>query len=182
MMEQFKRELTESIRHFKLPRYSEIPNVGLFLEQSTKYISDFLEPLPGITITSSMISNYVKKKLVSNPVKKQYDRDQIAYLIFIAIAKSVLSLENIQVLIHLQQKTCSSQRAYDYFCRLFEDLLMYVFGLRDSIEDDEESASQERIILRNTVIALVHKVYLETSLGILSRQMESGGKPQNDEA
>ena len=40
--------------------------------------------------------------MIANPVKKQYDRDQIAYLLVIAIAKSVLSLEHIQVLFDLQ--------------------------------------------------------------------------------
>lgn len=173
MGQEFQNELTASIKDFRLPRYNDIPNVGLFLEQCTKYISDFLEPLPGISITSSMISNYVKKKLVSNPVKKQYDRDQIACLIFIAIAKSVLSLENVQALMRLQKNACSSQKAYDYFCRLFEGYLFYVFGLRETIEEVSETGSEEQIILRNTVIAIVHKIYLEISIHLLDEMLES---------
>ena len=56
MEKDFQTELTASIRSFSLPKYNEIPNVGLFLEQTSKYISDIIAPLPGITITGSMIS------------------------------------------------------------------------------------------------------------------------------
>ena len=91
MHEKQKEEMLLSIRDFRLPKYDEIPDVGLFLEQTTKYISKYVEPLQDITLTGSMISNYVKQKIIAKPIKKQYFTDQIAYLIFIAIAKSVLS-------------------------------------------------------------------------------------------
>lgn len=67
-------------RSARLSRYQEIPTVGLYLEQTTKYISQYLDPLEENCITSSMIANYVKKGLIANPVKKQYGREQIAYL------------------------------------------------------------------------------------------------------
>ena len=167
MEKDFQSEITASIRDFSLPKYNEIPNVGLFLEQTSKYISDILAPLPGITITGSMISNYVKKKMIANPVKKQYDRDQIAYLLVIAIAKSVLSLEHIQVLFDLQKQVTNSQRAYEYFREMFVGLLFYVFGISDTMVDDDREPTRERIILRNTVIAIVHKIYLESSINII---------------
>ncbi|MBQ8004328.1 MAG: DUF1836 domain-containing protein, partial [Oscillospiraceae bacterium] len=100
-----KEKMLSKIEDFRLPRYGEIPDVGLFLEQTTKYIAGILSPLGGITITSSMISNYVKRGLIKSPVRKQYDREQIAYLIFIAVAKSVLSLENLQLFVSLQTKS-----------------------------------------------------------------------------
>ncbi|MBR6824839.1 MAG: DUF1836 domain-containing protein, partial [Firmicutes bacterium] len=96
MNAEFKAQMAESVRNFRLPRYHEIPDVGLYLEQTTKYISQYLEPLPDIELTNSMISNYVKKKLIASPVKKQYSRDQIAYLFFIAVGKSVLSINSLQ--------------------------------------------------------------------------------------
>ena len=93
MKENRKVRVADSVRGFTLPRYDEIPNVGLYLEQTAKYISEYLDCLGDFTLTRSMISNYVKKGLITNPVKKQYDREQIAYLIFIAVAKNVLSLD-----------------------------------------------------------------------------------------
>ena len=93
MTSEQKLAAAESIRNFRLPRYREIPDVGLYLEQTNKYLAAFLEPvLPG-SLTPSMISNYVKKGLIDSPAKKQYGREQIAYLFFIAMAKNVLSLD-----------------------------------------------------------------------------------------
>lgn len=172
MKQMLKSEVAASIEAFKMPKYNEIPDVGLFLEQTTKYISGILAPLEGITITSSMISNYVKKKLVSNPVKKQYNREQIAYLIFIAVAKTVLSLENIQRLIDLQKQTYEPHRAYEYFCSEFENILFSVFGLKDYPENIGNKNTEEKMMLRNTVITVVHKVYLETYFTILNKNNE----------
>ena len=36
---------TSLIEKFRLPRYNEIPNVGLYLDQVTKYIDDYLKPI-----------------------------------------------------------------------------------------------------------------------------------------
>ena len=72
-----------SIENFRLPRYREIPDVGLYLDQTVKYINPFLAPLGFPEITASMISNYVKKGYIASPVRKQYNADQIACLFFI---------------------------------------------------------------------------------------------------
>ena len=41
-----KQQISNSIKDFRMPRYNEIPNVGLYLEQVTKYICEHLAPLP----------------------------------------------------------------------------------------------------------------------------------------
>ena len=92
-----------SLSTYRLPSFNEIPDVGLYLNQSVTYINRVFQSLEGISITESMISNYVKKKLVPNPIKKQYSRESIAYLIFIAVAKTVVSLDDIEALIKLQK-------------------------------------------------------------------------------
>lgn len=161
MRQEQKNSIKNSINGFRLPRYHEIPNVGLYLEQTTKYIDEYLAPFHDITITGSMISNYVKKGLISNPIKKQYYRDQIAYLMFLTYAKSVLSLENIRMLINMQKQSYLNQRAYDYFCDEFENVLQFVFNLKDEMDNIGEDATDEKMMLRNTIIAICHKLYLD---------------------
>lgn len=161
MTDACKEAVAASVKGFRLPRYQEIPTVGLYLEQTTKFIAEFLDPLQAGCITNSMISNYVKKHLISNPVKKQYDRDQIAYLIFIAVAKNVLSLDELTQFIALQRQTYTPQRAYDYFCAEFENVLRYVFGLKDTVDNVGVDSSDEKMMLRSTIIAVAHKIYLE---------------------
>lgn len=152
------------IEDFKLPDFEAIPDVGLYLEQVTKYVSEYLVPLQGTAITGSMISNYVKKGLVDNPVKKQYFREQIAHIIFIAVTKSVLSLEDIQLLIELQKKTYDCKTAYEYFRLELKNVLFYVCGLQDELEKVGQERTPEKMLLRNTIMTVAHKVYLDKYL------------------
>ncbi len=173
-----KDAVMRSIAGFHLPRYEEIPNVGLYLEQTTKYIAEYLVPLQDGAITGSMISNYVKKGLVANPVKKQYDRNQIAYLIFIAVAKSVLSMEDIHSLFvwGLQEKSYTLQRAYDYFCEELHNVLFHVFGLKETLDTVGETNTDEKQLLRTVIVAVAHKVYLSKCFAQLHE--DEAGEPQ----
>ena len=108
---------------FKLPRYREIPDIGLLLEQTVRLVNGYLEPLGCVSLTSSMVSNYVKHGIIARAVKKQYGREQLAYLVFIAIAKTVLTLDDIARLIGLQQDYCDVELAYNRFCDEFEAAL-----------------------------------------------------------
>ena len=165
-----KRQIAESLRDFRLPRYNEIPNVGLYLEQATKYVGEYLAPLGEYTLTPSMISNYVKKGLIANPVKKQYGREQIAYLFFIAVAKSVLSLDALTGFIKLQQQTYTLPKAYDYFAEELENLLAFTFELKDTMESVGEDNTDEKRLLYTCIVAAVQKVYLEKCLEAISKE------------
>jgi len=159
--ETLKDAIRGSVKDFRLPRYHEIPNVGLYLEQTTKYITDCLAPLTQAAITGSMVSNYVKRGLVANPVKKQYDREQIAHLIYISVVKSVLSMDDIRLMVRIQKRTYTSQVAYDYFCAELENVLFYVFGCKAELETIGQRRSDEKVMLRNTIITVAHKIYLD---------------------
>ena len=172
MNETTKQHLADTVRDFRLPRYNEIPNVGLYLEQTSKYIAECLAPLQETAITSSMISNYVKKGLISSPVKKLYYRDQIAHLMFIMLAKSVVSLDNLYHFIRLQERTYPAERAYNYLCNEFENMLHYVFGLKASTETVGVDSTDEKLMLRNTIIAITHKIYLDKCFEALVAEQE----------
>lgn len=161
MDRKIKMQMHESIRGFRLPRYREIPDMGLYLEQTAQYIAEALGPLTDVTITASMISNYVKRGLIANPVKKQYDREQIAYLIFIGVVKLVLSMDDIRMMVGIQRETYASEVAYDYFCMEFENVLEYIFGHKSAPEMIGVENTDEKVMLRNTIIAVAHKVYLD---------------------
>lgn len=167
--------MKDKIEHFSLPDYESIPDVGLFLDQVTKYLCEYLKELNSFSVTGSMISNYVKKGLVANPVRRQYGREQIAYLFFIVVAKTVLSLEDIQLLIQLQKQTYPAREAYEYFRRELNRVLNAVFSDGEPAGSGSGSDTPERVILRNTVIAVAHKVYIDQCL-LASRGEQT---PQN---
>ena len=170
MKQTTKDQIAQSVRDFRLPRYHEIPNVGLYLEQVAKYISEHLAPLEDSSLTPSMISNYVKKHLIDSPVKKQYSRDQIAYLFFIALAKSVLSLDALKGFIALQKRTYPLHRAYDYVCNEFENLLQYTFELKDVMDEVGHDNTDERRLLYTCIVAVTQKIYLEKCLDAIAQE------------
>ncbi|MBR6571142.1 MAG: DUF1836 domain-containing protein [Clostridia bacterium] len=157
---EIKEQLSTSITGLHLPRYHEIPNVGLYLEQTVKYINECLAPLTEEAITSSMVSNYVKRDLVDNPHKKQYSREQVAYLIFIALVKTVLSMDDIRLLISIQKDSYSSEVAYDYFCSELENVLAYIFGQKLELDNIGSDNTDEKVMLRNVIITAALKIYL----------------------
>lgn len=151
----------KGVSGFRLPRYSEIPDVGLYLEQTTKYINSFLEPI-GFEITSAMIKNYVKKGLLKNPEKKQYYADHIAHLIAVSVLKNVIPLENIAMLFQYQQKVYTDEIAYDYLCKKLESMLYYQFGIKDSVDKIGTTNSIEKNMLKSAIIAVSHIIYLKS--------------------
>ncbi len=150
----------DTIRSLHLPRYGQLPDAGLFLEQASAYIDQCLGELPGLRLTGSMISNYVKKGLLTSPVRKQYNREQIAQLIFITLAKTVLSIEEIQLVLQVQQRTYPMQRAYNYFCRELEQSLQYVFGCTPLPPAPPSEQTTEVLVLRSIILTVAHRLYL----------------------
>lgn len=150
----------DAMKHFRLPRYAQIPTVGLYLEQTTKYINQAVSPLGCAELTGSMVSNYVKKGIVSRPQKKLYDEDLIAHLMVITLLKNILSIEEIHTLFCMQEGVYSNEMAYDYFCAELENMLLYVFGLREELAHIGVTESAEKAVLRSAIISLSHRIYL----------------------
>ena len=167
MKEEIKQQLAEGIKDFRMPRYQHLPNEGLYLEQTTQYINSFLAPLGCIELTSSMISNYVKKGVIAPPIKKLYYAEQIAYLFYIAIAKNVLSMEHIVQLREMQEKSYPKEVAYNYLCEEFENVLFCVFGLKDNLEDIGCTQSDEKVLFREVIIAASNSIHLTNCFNAL---------------
>lgn len=159
MSKSVENMIKTDIQLFKLPRYSQLPDTGLFLEQVVQLVNGYLELLGGIELTSSMVSNYVKKKIISSPVKKLYGKEQIAYLIYIALAKTVASLEEIKWLIDLQHRYYSDEMAYDYFCDEFENVLRYIFECKNDLDEVGYTNSELKELLRNMIMSIAHKIH-----------------------
>ena len=148
------------IKSFQLPAYSEIPDVGLYLKQVVKYINDIAGVTFGFTVTDSMLSNYVKMHIVPSPVKKQYYRDHIVLLLFISMAKSVLTLENIDSLMKHLEMNYETKDAYSSFKQEFESTLRTVYGLEET-PSESAALSDDQILLKNIIIAMCYKFYLD---------------------
>ena len=162
MEKNMKSRMAEPIRGFRLPRYAEIPTVGLYLEQTIRYINAHLAPLGCMELTGSMVSNYVKKGLIPAPIRKQYFPEQISYLFFVAVAKNLMTMEHIDLLIGVQRKSYTLPVAYDYMCLELENQLFHRFGLKDTLDDIGITETEEKTILRGLVASAANVIYLNS--------------------
>lgn len=74
-------------------------------------------------LTAAMINNYVKHRQLEKPVKKKYQKQQVACLIALTILKNVFSIQEISQTLHLLRQTDSSETLYNHFvdCMRNED-------------------------------------------------------------
>ena len=170
MKQETKRRAAACAAGFVLPRYEEIPQVGLYLDQTVKYVNGFYLPFPCVELTPSMVSNYVKQGLIGHPVKKKYTRDQLASLLYIAAAKTVLSIENIEMLFQVQRAHCTMAVAYEAFRCELGRCLPYVFGLSTVLEPLPADAADERFLMRSAMLAAANKLYLDCCLTALRQE------------
>ena len=95
------RRWEKYLRRFRLPSWEEIPDIGLYMEQVTSLLKQYLDYLPPELkeeqpITAAAINNYVRTKVMPEPIKKRYYRIHIAYLIMICTLKESLSIAMVQ--------------------------------------------------------------------------------------
>ncbi len=148
------------LRDFHIPRYRELPDFGLRLEQVTKFVSRYV-PAP---ITGSMVSNYVKQRIIPAPEKKSYGVDAIAYLIVVSYLKNTVSLDQVRLLLGVQQNSYSLAVAYDYFCDELENLLSYVSGTKPAPDIIGNTRTPQKDLLRTALLSITYKIYLEYRL------------------
>lgn len=130
----------------KLPRWEELPDLDLYMDQVLSLIHRYLgrEGSPdGKVLTSSMVNNYVKMRLMPAPEKKKYSRVHLAYLIVICVLKTSLPMAAVRNL--LQQAVTEREESvlYNEFCDLYEET-----GRRVLEERTEEDLSRSFVILR----------------------------------
>ena len=92
------------LNNYRLPAWEQIPDLGLYMEQVIALLRQYLDYLPPELkdeefITAAAINNYVRTKIMPEPVKKRYYRVHIAYLLVICTLKQGLSIALIQKLL-----------------------------------------------------------------------------------
>lgn len=104
--------------NFSYPKWEEIPNIDLYLDQVLLYVNQVCEPISSESdkgLTASMVNNYVKHGYLTKPDKKKYQRQQIARLIAITTLKSVFSIQEIAQTLNTLQTETNSEQLYNAF-------------------------------------------------------------------
>lgn len=120
-------------RELHITRYEELPDIPLLLDQVLLLANQALAGLavpascgqkePEPHLTSSMVNNYVKSKLVPAPVKKRYGREHVSQLVWVCLLKQVMDLKDIDAFFKAVLENVPLAQAYDGFCDDVEALL-----------------------------------------------------------
>ena len=100
------------------PKWDEIPELDLYLDQVLLYVNNVCGSSISAAdkgLTASMINNYVKHGYIAKPVKKKYQRRQVARLIAITTLKTVFSIQEISATLNMLHKEADSRELYDDF-------------------------------------------------------------------
>lgn len=115
------KEICARLTSQRLPRWSELPDLELYMDQVLALVSRYLDGNLGDKgLTASMVNNYVKLGIMPAPVRKKYTRVHLAYLIVICLLKPVLPIPSIEQMIRRELETLSEEEFYDNFCDLYE--------------------------------------------------------------
>ena len=104
--------------NFSYPKWEDIPNIDLYLDQVLLYVNQVCAPISPDKdkgLTASMVNNYVKHGYLTKPDKMKYQRKQIARLIAITTLQSVFSIQEIAQTLNTLQTQASSDQLYDAF-------------------------------------------------------------------
>lgn len=97
------RSLALTITNLDTIEFSDIPDIDLYMDQVTTFmetkLSGYKRGKDDKILTKTMINNYAKAKIFPSPVKKKYNRNHLMLLIIIYHLKSVLSINDIDVLL-----------------------------------------------------------------------------------
>lgn len=183
------RELYETMRTLHIARIQEMPRIELYLDQVLSIISmelDFIY-LPGErVVTGAMINNYVKQRLVPQPVRKRYTRRHLATLLFVCAFKRVLSIAQIAQLFDMARAAnLDVERAYDDIATCLEQTIRALFAegraefsLADachlSLVDSNGNRCPNELeaLLDNAVLLLACKVYADRMLALEAMRPE----------
>ena len=117
----------KKVDEFELPTYKELPSVPLYMEQVITYVNGIIKPLNDKeknVLTSFMVNNYVKAKIIDEPENKKYGKDHLGYLIAISMLKQVLSISEASLLIELDQDISKEDSVlYEFFRLMVHDIV-----------------------------------------------------------
>ncbi|MFR5263071.1 MAG: DUF1836 domain-containing protein [Christensenellales bacterium] len=146
-----------------LPRWDELPDISLYLEQVLELVNGNLEKYlegdkNGRILTQTMVNNYVKHGFIKSPVKKRYDKTALASLIVIAVLKDIFTIKEISQLISLAIDASNPEESYNYFCQLVEETTENV--LMQGEQNVLCSKKDPRGICSSAVMAFASKYYV----------------------
>ena len=185
------RRWEKYLEQYSLPEWESIPNFGLYMEQVIILLKEYLDYLPpelqdDQIITPATINNYVRKKIMPEPVKKKYYRSHIAYLIMVCTLKQSLSIPTLKTMIPTGLSEEELKRVYSAYvvrhrlaCRYFvREVRIAAGGILDHGPEDETeltTSDTNDLISTVAVISGFARLMAEKLLLLEGKDLSNGG-------
>ena len=180
------RRWEKYLHNYRLPDWEAIPDFGLYMEQVIDLLKQYLDYLPPELkaeqfITAATINNYVRTKVMPEPVKKRYYREHIAYLIIIASLRQTLSIALIRRIIPMGLDRAQVEEVYRGYARqhaisarIFTDQIRLAAAPILEHEDSDENAAEctEDLIARAAITGGFYRLLAEKLLLLEEKQPE----------
>ena len=183
------RRWEKYLDEYRLPAWEELPDIGLYMDQVVTLLTQYLDYMPPElkeeqVITPAAINNYVRKKIMPEPVKKKYYRRHIAYLIMVCTLKQCLSIPTLQAIIPagldeevLKQTYSSYVKRHRMACTYFVKQVRIAAGGILDHEPESEIATDDtgELISMVAVISGFARLLAEKLLLLDGKDLENGG-------
>ena len=197
--------ILESLSRIDYIHADEIPNIDLYMDQVTTFMDSQLSSTRRYEqdkiLTKTMINNYAKNNLLPPPVRKKYTKEHVLILIFIYYFKNILSIKDIEMLLHpltekyfhkedafnltsIYEEVCSMEKA-DVEPLMEEMKSIYARAMDSFTEAPEEDRAYLQLF--SLICSLSFDVYVKAdrlhagvkinSGAIYKTVLESGGLP-----
>ena len=177
------------LNNYRLPPWEQIPDLGLYMEQVIALLRQYLDYLPPELkeeefITAAAINNYVRTRLMPEPVKKRYYRTHIAYLLVICTLKQGLSIALIRKLLPTGLSEPEVREIYSRYAARHalaaSFFVQQVRGVAGPILDHAEetpfsTARTEELIVSSAIIGGFSRLLAEKLMLLADKDLSTGG-------
>ena len=177
--------------NFRLPQWDELPDMDLYMDQVVMLLQRYLNFLPqdehgNAAITTSIINNYVRLKIMPPPVKKKYTRVHMAYLIMICSLKQSVNIPYIQKMLPLGLPEAEVRRIYEEYVKTHHDMCLAFVQLVRAAGDDvlhdpqAQSVDVERLVYSSAIVSGFSKLLTEKMVHLEGETLD--GQPESEVA
>lgn len=171
MNEKFA-EAIKKLECFHLPRYKDLPEIELYMDQVISTVEKYLAALKvgeKSILTPSMVNNYVKNGVIPPPERKRYTRDHLAQIIIICTLKQTIELSDVSTILKKGADHFGMEKAYDEFVALYEKYIARLVD--DARRADSEVTNIEleyKTIVDDAVLSGTARILVEYALSSIS--------------
>lgn len=166
-------QLKEKLAAERPVSWTEFPDIGLYKDQVISYMHRQLIDFEGDSqLTSAMVNNYIKDRLLPRADGKKYSREHLAGLTEICLLKQIFSVRDTGLLLHRELDEGDPEKFYSKFRQILDKALE---GTAEQIDTDWPPEALSDMALRLAVASYCYKIAGERLLEII----RSGMSPED---